>query len=108
MLGIKYDNWFSENSLITEGTLKVCLDILEKKDLLYEKDGAQWFKSSQFQTDEDVVLYKSNDEGHTYFSTDIAYHYNKFFIRIYERIVNIFGADHHSHVFRIISALEAF
>ena len=108
MLGIKYDNWFSENSLITEGTLKVCLDILEKKDLLYEKDGAQWFKSSQFQTDEDVVLYKSNDEGHTYFSTDIAYHYNKFFIRKYERIVNIFGADHHSHVFRIKSALEAF
>ena len=108
MLGIKYDNWFSENSLISEGTLKVCLDILEKKDLLYEKDGAQWFKSSQFQTDEDVVLYKSNDEGHTYFSTDIAYHYNKFFIRKYERIVNIFGADHHSHVFRIKSALEAF
>ena len=108
MLGIKYDNWFSENSLITEGTLKVCLDILEKKDLLYEKDGAQWFKSSQFQTDEDVVLYKSNDEGHTYFSTDIAYHYNKFFIRKYEKIVNIFGADHHSHVFRIKSALEAF
>ena len=51
ILGIKYDNWFSENSLISEGTLKVCLDILEKKDLLYEKDGAQWFKSSQFQTD---------------------------------------------------------
>ena len=108
MLGIKYDNWFSENSLISEGTLQVCLEILDKKDLLYEKDGAKWFKSSLFQTDDDVVLYKSNDEGHTYFSTDIAYHYNKFFIRKYERIINIFGADHHSHVFRIKSALEAF
>jgi len=108
MLGIKYDNWFSENSLISEETLQVCLEILEKKNLLYEKDGAKWFKSSLFQTDDDVVLYKSNDEGHTYFATDIAYHYNKFFIRKYERIINIFGADHHSHVFRIKSALEAF
>jgi arginyl-tRNA synthetase len=108
MLGIEYDNWFSENSLISEETLQVCLEILEKKNLLYEKDGAKWFKSSLFQTDGDVVLYKSNDEGHTYFATDIAYHYNKFFIRKYERIINIFGADHHSHVFRIKSALEAF
>ena len=108
MLGIEYDNWFSENSLISEETLQVSLEILEKKNLLYEKDGAKWFKSSLFQTDDDVVLYKSNDEGHTYFATDIAYHYNKFFIRKYERIINIFGADHHSHVFRIKSALEAF
>jgi len=108
MLGIEYDNWFSENSLISEETLQVSLEILERKNLLYEKDGAKWFKSSLFQTDDDVVLYKSNDEGHTYFATDIAYHYNKFFIRKYERIINIFGADHHSHVFRIKSALEAF
>ena len=81
--------------------------ILEEKSLLYEKEGAKWFKSSSFFTDQDVVIERSDGSGHTYFFTDMSYHYDKFEIRKFDKVINIFGADHHSHVDRLKSAISA-
>ena len=75
---------------------------------MYEQDGAKWFRSSSFFTDEDVVINRSDDDGHTYFFSDMAYHYDKFKIRNFETVINIFGADHHSHVNRLKSAISSF
>ena len=105
-LGVEYDNWFYESSLFNNSTDKV-FSLLDKKKLLYEKEGAKWFKSSNFYTDQDVVIERSDRGGHTYFFTDMAYHYDKFEIRKFDKVINIFGADHHSHVNRLKSALSA-
>ena len=106
-LGIEYDNWFYESSLFTNKTIEGIEKILDKKNLLYEQDGAKWFRSSSFFTDEDVVINRSDDDGHTYFFSDMAYHYDKFKIRNFEKVINIFGADHHSHVNRLKSAISS-
>ena len=105
-LGVEYDNWFYESSLFNNSTDKV-FSLLDKKKLLYEKEGAKWFKASNFYTDQDVVIERSDRGGHTYFFTDMAYHYDKFEIRNFDKVINIFGADHHSHVNRLKSALSA-
>jgi len=107
-LGIEYDNWFYESSLFTNKTIERIEKILDKQNLLYEQDGAKWFRSSNFFTDEDVVINRSDDDGHTYFFSDMAYHYDKFKIRNFETVINIFGADHHSHVNRLKSAISSF
>ena len=107
-LGIEYDNWFYESSLFTNKTIERIEKILDKKNLLYEQDGAKWFRSSSFFTDEDAVINRSDDDGHTYFFSDMAYHYDKFKIRNFEKVINIFGADHHSHVNRLNSAISSF
>jgi len=106
-LGIEYDNWFYESSLFTNKTIESIEKILNKQNLLYEQDGAKWFRSSSFFTDEDVVINRSDDDGHTYFFSDMAYHYDKFKIRNFEKVINIFGADHHSHVNRLKSAISS-
>ena len=105
-LGVEYDKWFYESSLFNDVTNKV-LSILESKKLLYQKEGAKWFKASNFFTDQDVVIERSDDSGHTYFFTDMSYHYDKFQKRRFEKVINIFGADHHSHVNRLKSAVSA-
>jgi len=105
-LGVEYDKWFYESSLFNDATNKV-LSILESKKLIYEKEGAKWFMSSKFFTDQDVVIERSEDGGHTYFFTDISYHYDKFQNRRFDKVINIFGADHHSHVNRLKSAVSA-
>ena len=107
-LGIEYDNWFYESSLFTNKTIESIEKILDEQNLLYEQDGAKWFRSSNFFTDEDVVIHRSDDDGHTYFFSDMAYHYDKFKIRNFETVINIFGADHHSHVNRLKSAISSF
>jgi len=107
-LGIEYDNWFYESSLFTNNTIQSIEKILDDKNLLYKQDGAKWFKSSNFYTDDDVVINRSDDDGHTYFFSDMAYHYDKFIIRNFETVINIFGADHHSHVNRLKSAISSF
>jgi len=106
-LGIEYDSWFYESSLFSNNIDKIVEEILMKKNLVFEKDGATWFKASEFLTENDVVIKRSKNEGHTYFFSDMAYHYDKFFIRKYDNVINIFGADHHSHVDRLKSALKA-
>lgn len=107
-LGILYDNWFFESDLFKNQTITNIETILDKKNLIFEKDGAEWFKSSNFFTENDVVIRRSKNEGHTYFFSDMAYHYDKFIVRDFDLVINIFGADHHSHVDRLKSAVKAF
>ena len=95
-IGAKFDNVFKESSLVNDGTVKEVLTILESKGLVYEEDGALWFRASRFVNDNDKVLIK-NDGSYTYFLTDIAYHYKKY-KRGYNIAVDIFGSDHHGHL----------
>lgn len=101
---VKVDQYFSESSL-NEKAVPECLDYLKKQDLLYQKDGATWFKSMQFGDDKDRVLIRENREL-TYFASDIAYHWNKY-QRGYEHILNVYGADHHGYVARIRAFVTA-
>ncbi|PMP95728.1 MAG: arginine--tRNA ligase, partial [Thermodesulfobacterium geofontis] len=92
-----YDNWYSERSLYEGGKVEKVLSILKGKGLLYEKDGALWFKSTLFGDEKDRVVIRSNGET-TYFTGDIAYHYEKFMERKFDIAINIWGADHHGYV----------
>ena len=104
-LGIEFDNWFSQRKLITSGQVDKALSFLEGKELIYEKDGALWFSSSKFGDDKDRVLRKSNGEL-TYFVSDIAYHRNKI-KRKFDKIINLWGPDHHGYIARVKSAIKA-
>jgi len=99
-LGIKFDVWYSEDERLREsGLAEQTLESLRDKDLVYEKDGALWIKTSQFGDDEDRVVVRS-DGSMTYFVSDIAYHSDKFG-RGYDKVVDVWGADHHGHVKRM-------
>lgn len=106
-LRIEYDNWFYESSLTSEGTLAKALELLEKNDYIIERDGARWFKSTAFGEEEDDVVIRSGDQIPTYFGTDLAYHYDKFLNRRFDRVINVWGADHHGHVSRLEAAVKA-
>lgn len=105
-LGIKYDNWFFESSLRNSGKTDKILGFLKDKKLTYEKDGATWFRSSKFGDDRDRVLVKSDGQK-TYLAGDIAYHYNKFKERKFDKVINIWGADHHGDVPGLQAGVEA-
>ncbi|MEN3043556.1 MAG: arginine--tRNA ligase [Fervidobacterium sp.] len=104
-IGAKFDNIYSEKSLIDDGSVKEVLDILDNKGLIYEQDGAIWFRVSDFVNESDKVLVKS-DGSYTYFLTDIAYHYKKY-KRGYDVAIDIFGSDHHGHLPRMEAAIKA-
>lgn len=104
-IGAQFDNVFKESSLIEDGTIREVLTILEQKDLIYEQDGAIWFRTSRFVNDNDKVLIK-NDGSYTYFLTDIAYHYRKY-KRGFFTAIDIFGSDHHGHLPRMYAAMKA-
>lgn len=104
-MGVHYDVWFSEQSLHDSGEVKAAMEELEKKGYIYEKEGAQWLKSTLFGDEKDEVVVRSNGTP-TYFAADIAYHRNKF-DRGFERVINIWGADHHGHVARMKGAMSA-
>ncbi len=104
-LDVHFDVWFSERSLYEKGLVDKVIKILEEKDLIYEKDGALWFKSSLFGDDKDRVIRKS-DGNYTYFASDIAYHYEKF-SRGFKKVINLWGADHHGYERRLKAALKA-
>lgn len=104
-IGVHFDVWFSERSLYKNGLVEKVLKLLKEKELIYEKDGALWFKSSLFGDDKDRVIRKS-DGNYTYFASDIAYHYEKF-SRGFKKVVNLWGADHHGYEKRLKSALKA-
>ncbi|SMB86359.1 arginyl-tRNA synthetase [Desulfonispora thiosulfatigenes DSM 11270] len=104
--GVNYDIWFYESALHNSGAIKEVVELLQQKDLVYEQEGAMWFRSSKFNTDDkDEVLIRSNGVP-TYFAADIAYHRDKF-LRGFDQVVNIWGADHHGHVARMKGAMEA-
>lgn len=103
--GVEYDVWFSERTLHENGKVKEVLDILVKNGYAYEKDGAIWFLSTKFGDEKDRVLVKSDGKP-TYFLADIAYHLNKI-QRGFDWIIDVWGADHHSHVTRLKGAIQA-
>ena len=103
--GVHFDVWFSEKSLFDTGLVARCVEQLENAGHLYEQDGARWFKSSAFGDEKDRVVQRDNGL-YTYFASDIAYHMNKY-DRGFERIINIWGADHHGYIPRVKGALAA-
>lgn len=103
---IVYDNWFRESTLHKNGAVQEVVKLLTEKGHTYEKDGAIWFKASDFGDDQDRVLVRANGIP-TYFVPDIAYHYNKLVTRGFDKAVDILGADHHGYVPRMKAALEA-
>ncbi len=103
---IKFDVFFNEQKLYSAKEVHSTIEFLKEKGYIYEKDGAVWFKSTIFGDDKDRVLKKSN-KSYTYFASDIAYHKNKFLIRKFDKVVDIWGADHHGYVNRMKSAIEA-
>ena len=103
---IVYDTWFRESTLHANGAVKQIVDMLTEKGQTYEKDGAIWFKASDFGDDQDRVLVRANGIP-TYFVPDIAYHYNKLVTRGFDKAVDILGADHHGYIARMKAALTA-
>ncbi len=102
---IVYDEWFRESTVHNSGELKETIDLLTAKGLTYEKEGALWYKASEYGGEKDEVLVRAN--GHpTYFAADIAYHRNKF-ARGFDVCIDIWGADHHGHVARMKGAMDA-
>lgn len=104
--GIKFDNWFSEKSLYHGDSYEKVMKELMQKDLVYEKDGATWMKTTEFGDNEDRVLIKQNREE-TYFMSDILYHVDKINIRKFDKAIDIWGADHHGYAPRLSGALKA-
>lgn len=102
---VHFDNFYSELDLHNSGKVEESYKELTAKGMLYEKDGAMWFKSSEFGDDQDRVIKKA-DGSNTYLTADIAYHVDKL-KRGYDRLINIWGADHHGYVARVKASLEA-
>ncbi|MGD8784826.1 MAG: arginine--tRNA ligase, partial [Thioalkalispiraceae bacterium] len=103
--GVVYDEWYSERSLTDSGAVNLAIERLQKSGHTYEKEGAIWFKSSDYGDEKDRVLVRDNGQT-TYFASDIAYHMNKL-ERGYDRVIDIWGADHHGYVPRVKAALQA-
>lgn len=103
--GVHHDVWFSENSLHDTGMVAKAISALEASGHLYEQDGAKWFRSTSFGDEKDRVVQRDNG-AFTYFAPDIAYHLNKF-ERGFDRVVNVWGADHHGYIPRVKGALSA-
>jgi arginyl-tRNA synthetase len=103
--GVRFDKWFSEKSLFDTGLVERAVAELERRGHIYVQDGAKWFRSSAFGDEKDRVVQRENGL-YTYFASDIAYHLNKY-ERGYDRIIDIWGADHHGYIARVRGAIEA-
>ncbi len=104
--GVKFDTWFYESSLYQKGEVRTAIDLMKSKGYAYEKDGALWLKTTELsKDDQDRVLVRSNDKE-TYISADAAYHKNKF-DRGFNRLINIWGADHHGYVQRLKAGVSS-
>ena len=102
---IHYDRWFLESTIHEDGELNEVVEILKNKGLTYEKEGALWYRATDFGAEKDEVLIRQNGNP-TYFTADIAYHRNKF-NRGFTRLIDVWGADHHGHVARMKGAMDA-
>ena len=102
--GVAFDDWFSERSLYDSGAVERAVAKLKDAGHLYEKDGAQWFRSTAFGDEKDRVVQRENGQ-YTYFASDIAYHSNK--LERFDLSVDVWGADHHGYIPRVKGALEA-
>ncbi|WP_026074312.1 arginine--tRNA ligase [Brevibacillus massiliensis] len=103
--GVQFDIWFSETSLYENGAVEKIVEVLRDKGVVYEQDGAVWFRSTDYGDDKDRVLVK-NDGSYTYLTPDIAYHQDKL-SRGYDKLINIWGADHHGYIPRMKAAIQA-
>jgi len=103
--GVEFDCWFSEQSLYDSGRVDQVIDRFRKQGIIYQKEGALWFKTSDFGDEKDRVVVKKNGET-TYFASDIAYHQDKY-DRGFEHVVDVWGADHHGYIPRMKAAIEA-
>ncbi len=101
--GIVFDVWFSEKNLLDSGLVQQTLEDMEGRGILYREDGALWFRSTEKDDDKDRVLIKS-DGSLTYFASDVAYHADKY-ERGFDRVINVWGADHHGYVARMKAAV---
>lgn len=104
-IGVEFDTWFSERSLVESGAMDATLEDLRSKGVAYEEDGAVWLRTTDFGDDKDRVLVKSDGEP-TYLLPDIAYHRDKF-ARGHELLIDIWGADHHGYVARLKAGIQA-
>ena len=105
ILGVVHDEWFFESRLLEQGDVEHAVSQLLEQGFLYQSEGATWFRSSEFGDEKDRVLVRSNGEL-TYFASDIAYHLDKL-NRDYNYVINIWGADHHGYIARMMAALQA-
>lgn len=107
--GVAFDRWFSEQSLYDSGEVAQVVDALERGGHLYQKDGALWFRSTNFGDEKDRVVKRENGQF-TYFASDIAYHANKAkrgLTQLLDRLIDVWGADHHGYITRVKGALTA-
>ena len=105
-LGVSFDVWFSEQSLYENGQYDRVMSLLRQGGYIREKEGATWFVSTALGEDKDNVVVRS-DGSPTYFASDIAYHYNKFLERNFDKVINIWGADHQGHISRMKAVVAA-
>jgi arginyl-tRNA synthetase len=105
LFGVSFDKWFSEQSLYDSGEVDRILTESRERDIIYEKDGALWFKTSDLGDEKDRVVVRQNGQT-TYFASDIAYHNDKY-RRGFQRVIDVWGADHHGYIPRMQAAIEA-
>ncbi|RME47372.1 MAG: arginine--tRNA ligase [Chloroflexi bacterium] len=107
LMGVRFDRWYTESSVYETGLFDQVLEMLREKGYVEEKEGAIWFTSTELGEDKDNVIVRSN--GHpTYFASDIAYHYDKFILRGFDEVIDVWGADHQGHVPRMKAVMRAF
>ena len=104
VMNVEFDVWYSERSLYDKGLVEELINLLKEKGYIYEKDGALWLRTSEFGDEKDRVVRRS-DGTYTYFASDIAYHYEKF-KRGFQKVVNVWGADHHGYIPRVKASLK--
>ena len=105
LLGIDFDNWFSEQNLYDTGKVEAAIKRFQSEGLIYENEKALWFKTQDFGDEKDRVVVRQNGQT-TYFASDIAYHWDKF-ERGFDQIIDVWGADHHGYIPRISAAIKA-
>ena len=105
-IGVTYDNWFRERDLYREGEFNRVMALMDQRGYRTFQDGAEWFAATKLGEEKDAVLIRSNGDP-TYFASDVAYHYDKFIERKFDRVIDIWGADHQGHVSRMKAAVSA-
>lgn len=105
-LGINFDEWYSQGSIEESGQVSDTIELLRQRGLVYEEDGAVWLRTTDFGDPRDRVLVKSDGQP-TYFAGDLAYHRDKFLVRGFDRVIDVFGSDHHGQVSSLLAGIEA-
>ena len=105
-VGIVFDEWYSQASIEESGAVDETIALLAEKGLVFEQDGATWFRATELGDNRDRVLRKSDGDA-TYLAGDLAYHRDKFLIRGFDRVIDVFGADHHGQVASLMAGVEA-